>query len=68
MSLDLAMTLTPADLQSAFRDELHEYLVSLNETAKAMGDRHLAWPMRHAQINAVLSELERRDVLAILAT
>lgn len=66
MPLDVNETLTPDDLSAATRSELLEYLANVNATAKRMDAKHLAHAMRHAQINAVVSEIERRELVRIL--
>lgn len=66
MALDPANTLTPEDLEAATRAELLEYISHINDAAKRMTRDHLAWPMRHAQLNAAISEVERRDAMRIL--
>ncbi len=64
--LDLAATLTPDDLTTAHDTELMEYLAGVNDAAKNMSSAHLGYPMRHHQLDAVLSELERRKCLRII--
>ena len=66
MALDPALALTPEDLQAATRSELLEYIGNINDAAKRMSSHHLAYPMRHAQLNAAISEVERRDAMRIL--
>lgn len=65
--LDLAATLTPGDLTTAHDVELLEYLAGVNAEAKKMRTDHLRYGLRHAQLNAVLSEMERRVCLRLLA-
>lgn len=65
MPLDVDTALTPADLSGATRTELLEYIANLNAAAKRMDAKHLAWALRHAQLNAALSEIERRELVRI---
>lgn len=65
--LSVDATLTPADLTTADDHALMEYLTGVNTDAKRMTTTHLRYPIRHAQLNAVLAELERRAYVRLLA-
>lgn len=64
--LNVDATLTPDDLTTAHDTELLEYLAGVNADAKRMDVNHLRYPIRHAQLNAAISELERRTCLRLL--
>lgn len=65
MPLDVDGAYTPADLADASRTELLEYIGNLNAAAKRMDAKHLAWALRHAQLNQAVSEIERRELVRI---
>lgn len=66
MSLDIEVALRPHDLTTAHDTELLEYLAGVNADAKKMPTNHIRYPIRHAQLNAVVDELERRACLRLL--
>jgi hypothetical protein len=66
VSLDIEVALRPHDLTTAHDTELLEYLAGINADAKRMNVDHLRHPVRHAQINLVIDELERRACLRLM--
>lgn len=66
--LNVDTTLTPDDLTTAHDVDLLEYLAGVNADAKKMRTDHLRYGLRHAQLNAVISEMERRVCLRLLAS
>lgn len=64
--LNMDTPLTPDDLATAHDTELLEYLAGVNADAKKMPSDHLRYTIRHAQLNAAISELERRTCLRLL--
>lgn len=66
--LNVDTTLTPDDLTTAHDVDLLEHLAGVNADAKKMRTDHLRYGLRHAQLNAVISEMERRVCLRLLAS
>lgn len=65
--LNLDAQLAPDDLTTAHDTDLLEYLAGVNADAKKMPTDHLRYAIRHAQLDAVLDEFERRTFLRVFA-